>query len=310
MKWLRGRSSGVGLDLGSESIKVVQLKRAGGRCVIEAWGRGPVPPGTVDRGLIRDKGAIAAAIRRLLEEKGIRSRRVVTAVPASFCYIKCLVLPSLGTRELKQAANLQIKNSLPWPREDAVVDVAVYGRSPDGRETEVLAVGVKKSIVLDLNQTLQEAGLTPVVVEIQPLSAYRLLHSQCDSGGTLLVDLGASGVQFAYFAYGRLQLVRSLALGYVEYQRQPVVEDVAREIHRTLEYAQVQKVMVEPTRVVITGGGAEREGMGEKLQSLLPYWQISDALSLTGFPAISDSVALPGPSYLPALGMAWREVTV
>ncbi len=300
------RREGVGLDLGSQSIKAVQLRREGGEYTLVAWGKVPVPPGAFDRGLIKNRGAVAGAIERLFEERGFTGRKVITALPASLCFVKHLFLPPLGTRELRRAARLQVETYLPWVKEDAVIDVAAFGEPRKGQEIEALVVAARKTAVLEIERTLREAGLIPAAAEITPLACYRLLKSECDDAGILLVDMGASGLQFAYFARGRLKMVRSIALSRTDYEGPMVLEGLSQEIRKTLEYAQVQQLAVEPTRIVITGGRAEIDGIDDKLQSFLPYWQVSNIQELTSFSGMPDFAKLLGPSYAAALGMAWR----
>ena len=306
--WLRKYREGVGLDLGREAIKVVQLRNEKGRCTLTAWGRAPVPPGAVDRGLVKNRDAVADVIRGLFEAKDIASRKVIVALSASSCFVRHLVLPSLSRREVKRAARLQVESQLPWTKEEAVVDVAVYEESRDSREVEVLVAAARKTAALEIEKTLKEAGLIPVAAEIAPLACYRLLNPKCDDAGILLVDLGAGGIQFAYFAGGRLKMLRNVVLSPVDYDSLPVLANTAEEIRKTLEYAQVQQVAVEPTRVVITGGGAEKEGVKKELRSLLPYWQVSDVFDLADLAVVSEGADLLGPSYAAALGMALRGI--
>ena len=76
-----GRSM-VGVDIGSHSIKVVEIGRGKDGLKLLAFGVAPTPQGAVTAGAIANPEAVAAALREALKEAGIKSRKVVSALQA------------------------------------------------------------------------------------------------------------------------------------------------------------------------------------------------------------------------------------
>src|SRR3954452_1122858 len=83
----------VGLDIGSSAVKAVELKPAGKGFRIAAFGSEPVPPDSIVDGPIIDATAVAAAIRRLLDRPGFKSRDVAASLSGNAVIVKKITLP-------------------------------------------------------------------------------------------------------------------------------------------------------------------------------------------------------------------------
>lgn len=308
--WVAGRqASGIGLDIGSNNMRIIQLKRGRTGNRLQAYGEAAVPVDTVEDGIIINSEPVAASIEQVLREAGIRNRRVVASISGQHVYVKSLTLPLLPTRELKQAIRYQAAAYLPIPLEDVVMDTVVYGQGNTDKEVEVLLVAVRRAIIESLVDTLHLARVVVEAVEIEPLSVYRALRSGTDPQNLLIVNIGTSNTLFSLFENRRLRLVRSLPIG--GRRLTGSFKELSREVIRTIEYCAIQYHPPGLKKILVTGWGASIEALVEFLQNGLPFpLETGDPLSGLFLPheVGEEERQLLQYEYSAAIGAARREV--
>src|SRR4051794_29494097 len=92
----------VGLDIGSSSVKVVQLKETKKGSQLVNFGIEPLPPQTIVDGAIMNQTAVVEAIRSLKDALKLRSRDVATAISGHSVIIKKIKVPSMTPEELEE----------------------------------------------------------------------------------------------------------------------------------------------------------------------------------------------------------------
>lgn len=311
---MRRRASGVGLDIGSHSIKLVQLEPMGKFYRLSSYGEIATPAGALENGLIRDREAVAHAVDQLFRNTGIRNRCLVTSVPGQQVFVKTLSLPWMRKRELKPAVYYQVAAWLSSPVEEMVIDFAVYHENRTAREMKVLVVAVHQSVIENLLVVLELAELVAEVIDIEPLALYRVLRSQDEGRGLLVIDIGAASTQFSLFQGQRLSFVRSVGRGgnpgkmASDSDLTLMGQEMAAEVFRTLEYYEVQYSEAIVDKVVLTGGGSAGEQLRESMQAHLPY-TVEEGDVVVGLNGLDEEEKEElRYRYGLALGLAAREV--
>jgi len=202
----------VGLDVGSHSVKVVELARAGGRLRVARAATVPTPPGGVVEGAVGDPKVLGGAVRRAFEQAGIRNRRVNTALSARAVVVREIRLPQMPDEELVQAVRFEAERYLPAGSRDAAVDFQVLERVQEGQTTrlDVLFVAARREVVDGFTAALQEAGVTPEVLEVTSFALMRLFQDEAKDGAVVLADLGADSSDILVVHKGRLRLARTV----------------------------------------------------------------------------------------------------
>ena len=96
----------AGLDIGSTSVKAVELKSTGKGYRVVAMASEPVPPDAIVDGAIMDGGAVADAIRRLFDtHKGFKAKDVAVSLSGSAVIVKKISLPIMTDAELAESIN-------------------------------------------------------------------------------------------------------------------------------------------------------------------------------------------------------------
>jgi Tfp pilus assembly PilM family ATPase len=90
----------VGLDIGSSSIKSVELKNTKAGYELVSFGMESLAPDTVVDGAIMDAPQVANAISRIFDSAGVKTKNVATSVSGHSVIVKRVPLPLMSEEEL------------------------------------------------------------------------------------------------------------------------------------------------------------------------------------------------------------------
>ncbi len=185
-----------GFDIGTHAVKIVQLRKAGNKTAVQAFGSIDFPPEAVVEGIIADPEQMAAAIKPHLDKLAfgkLSSRRAITGLPAAKLFTRTLQLPLMNDADLHQAVQYEVEQYVPVPISDLYVDYEVINSVP-GKEghIDILMMAAPRAIVDSYIKLFDSLGLEIGSVEASMTSVVRaLLHSGDASGSTLVVDIGS-----------------------------------------------------------------------------------------------------------------------
>jgi len=200
----------LGIDISPSAVKVVELSRSGARFRVEAYAIEPLGEGMLEDRNPVDPEAVGEVVKRACRNAGVRTRRAAVAVPTSAVITRTIPMP-IEFKESDIEINISIEASqyIPYPTEEIYLDFQVKGRSQASNEMQdVVLVATRKENVDTREATLKEAGLTPVVVDVEGyalensfgLIADSLSQASAESGGvnlskgreglTALIDIG------------------------------------------------------------------------------------------------------------------------
>lgn len=321
-----GRCSGIGLDIGSSGIRLVQLKKYRKNYRLLAYAEVKTPENALENGIITDVEAIAVAVDRVYRQAGVRTRRVVASIPGQQAWVRCLTLPRFNRRELRRAALYQAAALLPFSVDELVADTIICAADKVSHQVEVLVVAARKQVVGALVECLRMVDIIPEAVEIAPVSLYRALRTDGVTGNLLVVDIGSTGMRLSLFCKGVLRCTKSVAPSLPLFNRLPAAGKGAagvgvaaqrflpllvKEIVLTMEESGIRRDRPGVGPIVLTGKGAATEGLVELLQdNLAQPVLLGDPLarlSLTGDCPVQEVERLRF-RYAVAIGAAAREV--
>jgi type IV pilus assembly protein PilM len=212
---LFGSRSSIGLDIGSHTLKAVEVAPAGGGVhKVTRLGVAPTPAGSVADGAAASVEALSAAIKNLLSTAGIRGNRVVTALGGEAVIVRELKLPEMPEAELEQAVAYEAERYLPYGVRDVSRDFQVLGKAPEEGQLEILLVAARKEVVNRQLSTLQLTGLSASILDVAPFSMLRAVGQQNGQAGTVVyVDLGAESSDIIIMEGERLRLARNISTG-------------------------------------------------------------------------------------------------
>ena len=211
----------VGLDIGTQMIKAVEVKGMGNGLTVTALVAGNTPVGAIQNGLVADPKALGNAVKQLLSKNGIRAGRVVTAATgADAVVVRVIEVPRMSPSELAETMKWEIERHIPFAASDVelsyqtIDDPAALAADPNNPNMEVLLAVARRDMVGLHLDTLTAAGLKPVAIDIEILAAGRALidlnRGDLKSKNVVVVDLGASITEVGVFKNGVLRFPRTI----------------------------------------------------------------------------------------------------
>lgn len=221
MPVLKGSGSPVvGLDIGSSYIKVVEARLGKDRPVITALGIMPTPTDAVDNNVILDPVALGAAVRKLLDQVGVKTKKVVSTVASqSSLVVRIIPVPKMNRAELEETMKWEVERHVPFQPSEIIRDFQPLSRPeevPEGGQMEVLLAVAQDGFINQHVAALKAAGLDPIAIDIQPLALSRALLDLADGGGptgeVAVANLGANVSEIDIYRDGVLAFTRPLPL--------------------------------------------------------------------------------------------------
>src|SRR5512139_1221267 len=157
----------VGLDIGSSSIKLVDLKEIKNGYRMQNLAISPLPPEAIVDGALMDSVTIIDTIRDLISNSKTKTKDVVTSVSGHSVIVKKISLPFMTEAELEESIQWEAERYIPFDINDVNIDFQIFGAAPENPEVmDVVLVAAKKDIINDYVSVLMESGLNPVIIDI------------------------------------------------------------------------------------------------------------------------------------------------
>lgn len=205
--------SAFGLDIGTSSIKVVQLAKGANSFSLLAAGITSTPRPGLTSELENDLVGVSEAVKKLLADTKITSKEVNLSLPESQVFTRMISLPPLSDAEVASAISWQAEPYIPIPISEATVDYQIVARRQssgpgDPGGVDVLLVAAPKNLVEKYIKVVSFAGLTVSLVETELLALSR--STAPPAATSLVVDLGATSTDIALVKDGQLLATRSI----------------------------------------------------------------------------------------------------
>jgi type IV pilus assembly protein PilM len=300
---LFGSKDTVGLDIGSSYLKVVALKEKKGAFELDSFDMLALPPELIVEGSIIDSLRLVESIGEILKKARIKSKNCVIGIAGhTSVIIRRITLPEMGDEELAESIKFEAEQYVPFDIEDVNIDFQILGPMEEPGQMDVMLVACKKDIINEYTQVVREAGMNPVIVDVNTFCIGNSfeINNEIDPDRTIaLVDVGASTVNINVLKGGVTVFTRDAATGSnrhtealqqefgLDYEaaeqlkRGEAVEgagpddaetflmtanaEIAEEISRSLDLYRSTSYMEEIHEVVLSGGGALVKGFPQQL---------------------------------------------
>jgi type IV pilus assembly protein PilM len=201
----------IGLDIGSKTIKIVELEKAGGGYRLKASGivgyKSNSPEHMADD---KELAIMSDIIRKLCHEAKITSRDAVISLPETQVFTRLVKFPLLSDSEIASAVKWEAEQYIPFPVEEAIIEHQILDRRPNATPPQVyvLLIAVPKVLVERYIKLAEMAKLQVLAVETELIA---LARSICPVDQTVMVsDFGARSTNIAIVRNGNLMMSRSI----------------------------------------------------------------------------------------------------
>lgn len=292
----------VGIDIGTYSTKVVQLRYESERAILETYGelliRGYLKnAGNAGSGFLRflDKD-IATLLKDVMTESKITARDAVLAVPATSGFMVTIPFPKIPLKEINDAVPLEARKYVPIPLSEVTLAWMILENEEPRDTIEVLLIAVPREVVEKFKRIAQLVGIRPAAIEIETFSVVRSLIGR-DPTPTAIINMGHHSTTLTVvdrgvvrlshnFNHGSQELTRAIERGLAVNEERaealkreiglsdrieereitsvmtPLVTSLLTEIRHTMQMYN-RKTSRKILKVDFTGGGSQLKGLVE-----------------------------------------------
>lgn len=260
-----GKKSFLGIDIGSSSIKIVELKISGGKPYLSnyAWMKIDDFLDGSDIMSANSDEVLSQAIKRSIKEGGFKTNRASVSIPSFGGLITLIEFPKVSEAELEQAIRFEAHKYIPTSLDEVVFSWDVVGKSSNGKKVlirkeeetgesgkegendqevgsrermQVLLVAAPKNKVARYEQIVNKAGLKLDGIEIESFSLVRSLIGN-DPGNFLIVDIGFRVCNIVLVEKGIIKMSRNIDAG-----GRDVTKTIARSVQVDEDRAEKMKI--------------------------------------------------------------------
>lgn len=240
----------IGLDIGNQMIKAVQMKRKGDSLRLASIAVAEVPSEVQEEADPYIKNDLLAdTIKQLFRDNDIKGTQVVTAIAGDAVIVRYVKLPYMSEDELKNVISYEAEQYIPLAIDQVILDFEVLGDlEEDGqRKIEVLLVAAKEEIIELHIALLKQTGLAPVVIDVDSFAlqnAHEFNYGATEGETIALINIGAKLTTINILESGITHLTRDVAVAGNNFTR-----EIQREFD--LSFAEAEKLKKEEGEVLI-----------------------------------------------------------
>jgi type IV pilus assembly protein PilM len=292
----------IGLDIGSSSIRAVEVRRTKDEHTLTNFGQVPLAPGVVAGGVPQDPVAVTGALKQLWAACKFDTKRVRLGVTNPQLVVRETSVSNLPAKEMHRSLPFQVRDMLPLAVERSLLDFRPLEDPGDSPTVRGLLIAVPKDAVMIAVQAVEKAGLHVVGVDLASFALLRAA-SKLDAQVEAIVDIGAEVTNVVVHADGEPLIVRTVPRGGAEItealgtrlgvplpeaeaikcrfglrgDERPdtaaaaadAVRPLINELRSSFTYLASGERQKQVTRVALCGGSALMPGLAEHVQSQL-----------------------------------------
>ena len=153
----------IGLDIGTNSIKLIEIEESKGGYRLKNFGITPLPKDSIVNGSIVNHDAVVSAIQHIISNLKIKAKDVVASISGHPVIIKKITMPLATDEELEESIKFEAEQYIPFDLEEVNIDFEVLTAEEEkADQMNVMLVAAKKVMINDYNKVLTDAGLTPL----------------------------------------------------------------------------------------------------------------------------------------------------
>src|SRR6201993_37641 len=336
----------IGLDIGSSSVKAIELKKTKEGYELVSHGIETLAQDTVVDGAIMDAPSVAEKIVSIFDNQKIKAKDVATSVSGHSVIVKRVSMPLMTEEELFDRIQSEASQHIPFDIAD--VNLSYQLLEATENQMDVLLVAVKKDKILNHTNVLAQAGKTPVVVDIDAFGLQNCfeVNYEPDAGQTVaLLNIGASVMNINIVRGGIPLFTRDVSVGGNQFtdalqkeldlsyedaerlkkgetlpsvtdeQKQQILRSVSDiltlEIQKTFDFFRATASGENIQRILVAGGTARVPGLVDLLREefAMPVEELNPFRKVLINPGkhSDDQIREMGPRLAIAVGLALRS---
>lgn len=290
----------IGVDIGTSSVKVLQLSRSGSTYRIEHAARESLPEGAFAEHGISNVDEVGQAIRSAVKRSGSKAKHCAMSVSGSAVITKVIHLPGdLAEDEIEGQIEIEAGQYIPYPRDEVSLDFEILGESARNADVVEVLLAASKTENIETREAVADmAGLTARIVDVEAFAinnAFELVRKRDaipDSAVLAVLDIGdvrsslnvLRGDRSIYYRehpFGGRELLEETMrrygldneqaqfwkrgeeppAGFEDEVLEPYRQSVIQQIGRALQFYSSSREYSSVERLYLSGGGSSADGL-------------------------------------------------
>lgn len=296
----------VGLDIGTSSVKLVELSfRDGTKPLVTAMGLKKIDAGR--------KEGLSSVIRDLITQARMSPSPVVISMSGPFVVVRFFSMPQMSEDELRSAVKFESEKVMPFGISDCSMDYHILKKKASDNRINILAAAVRNSSIKPRLDMLKDAGLSARAIDIDYLALANAFYSNFPgndpSKSIALLNVGASFSNLCIIEDSDVAFARDINITSAQQSGEKGVMVFIEELKMSFSYHENQSGR-SIDELYLSGGGAKRADIPAALQEFLGFaaktWDPFGCVELPSVlveqNGLTDSKAI----FAVALGLALR----
>jgi len=229
----------VGVDIGTASIKVCQVKETRKGLGLVRLGYAPLGPQVIVDGQVMDSGAVVEALQKVFHDAKIRQKECALSVSGQSVIIRKITVPMMTEAELEEQIQWEAEQHIPFDIKDVHVDYQVLRRRAEASQMDLLLVAAKRDQIEEYAQLARTAKLKPMVCDIDAFTVQNLFEysrTLPQNQTIALINIGASLSSLNIIANGVSAFTREIANG-----GNGITEEIQKQLNVPHDQAEAYK---------------------------------------------------------------------
>lgn len=270
----------IGLDIGSSYLKVAQLNEIRSGYELALFDMLPISPELIVEGSIIDSIRLSESLKELIKKANIKIKNVVISISGhSSVIVKRIAVPEMSEEELRESIKFEAEQYVPFDIEDVNIDFQILGPKEEIGFIDVILVAVKKDFTNEYVSVVRDAGLNPVIVDIDVFALENMygINYEIEAGSSIaLVNIGASTINMNILRDGVSVFTRDSFVGSNSHTEalQKAFNISYEDAERLKRYETIENVKEEDARNVLTTASGE---ILNEVQRAIDYFRASSS---------------------------------
>ena len=247
------KNSVLGIDVGSASLKVVQLRKEKGRVILETYGEialGPYAGTEIGRATKLGPDKISEALKDVMRESSVSTFDSAVSIPMRSSMVSIVKLPEMTEKKIGQMVPIEARKYIPVPISEVSLDWfripkidgdnAQTMKDTEGKSVpmiEVLTVAIHNDVLNDFSSIVSNAELNTSFFEVEMFSTIRAVIDSAENNTPIMIfDMGASATKLYVVERGVVRESHVVNKG-----SQDITLNISKALNVNIEYAEKLK---------------------------------------------------------------------
>jgi len=207
----------LGLDIGSNSIKLAVVEVSKGKPVLEGFYFMPTPTGSVDGGELPAPQNIASAVGTLIQQAGTKKQEICASMWGSNVIVKRIQVPKMDLKLLEEQIKFEAEQYIPFNLNEVNIEFHVLKKQDSSADSmDVLLIAAKKELIISYAEAIESAGLKLSTLDVSGFAisnAFELNYPNPGVNHIGILNIGATSCNFVVRNAGEVIFVRDIPYG-------------------------------------------------------------------------------------------------